>query len=93
MGKIAIIFGLAILILAIGVVVLRQGEEGEEGISLEEKQEIEAWIIENDLNQYGDSKDTVYTGGTPLFNEKTGQIIDRYDYILRSHSDRPWLTQ
>lgn len=93
MGKIAIIFGLAMLILVIGIVVLRQGEEGEEGISLGEKQEIEAWIIENDLNQYGDSKDTVYTGGTPIFNEKTGETIDKYEYILRNHINRPWLTK
>lgn len=83
-----IILGLIILILIIGFVVLEQENEG--GISLEEKQLIEAWIVENDLNRYGDIKDTVYSGGTPLFDERTGQSTDRYEYILRRYSDRPW---
>ena len=28
---------------------------------------INDWIKENDLNEFGDPKGTVYTGGTPLF--------------------------
>ena len=59
-------------------------------ISETEKQLIDAWIIENDLNKYGDIKDMAYIGGTPLFNERTGQSIDRYEYILQRHFDRPW---
>ena len=35
--------------------------------------------------------DTVYSGGTPLFNEMTGRSTDRYDYILKNHPD--WLPQ
>jgi len=89
--QIAIIIGLVILILIVGFAILRQGEEGE--ISLEEKQLIEAWIIENDLNQYGDPKDTAYIGGTPLFDEKTGESIDKYEYVLRNHPNKPWLSQ
>ena len=65
-------------------------EEALEGISPEEKGLIEIWIRENNLNQYGDPKDTVYMGGTPLFDEKTGESIDKYEYILRRHPDRPW---
>jgi len=30
-------------------------------------------------------------GGAPLFDEKTGQSIDKYEYILKNHPDRPWL--
>ncbi|MCP6726644.1 MAG: hypothetical protein KJI69_01210 [Patescibacteria group bacterium] len=88
--KIVIILGLIILILIIGFVVLEQEKEEGSGISLEEKQLIEAWITENDLNRYGDIKDTVYSGGTPLFDGRTGQSTDRYEYILRRYSDRPW---
>lgn len=88
MSKIVIVLGLAVLILIVGFVILKQGEEGE--IFFEEKQLIETWIVENDLNQYGDVKDTVYMGGTPLFDEKTGESIDKYEYILRNYSDRPW---
>ncbi|KKU85814.1 MAG: hypothetical protein UY15_C0021G0010 [Parcubacteria group bacterium GW2011_GWA2_47_9] len=79
------------MILIIGFVILKQEERGEGGISAGEKELIETWIIENDLNQYADPKDTVYMGGTPLFDEMTGESIDKYEYILRRHSDRPWL--
>jgi hypothetical protein len=33
----------------------------------------------------------MYAGGTPLFNEATGKTMDRYDYIVMKHPDRPWL--
>ncbi len=59
-------------------------------ISSEEAKKIENWIIKNGLNQYGDAAGTVYAGGTPLVNEKTGKTIDRIDYILSKHPDRPW---
>ena len=100
--KIAVILGLIILVLVLGFGIFDQTqkesiqepteqakEEGSE-ISLQEKQLIGAWIRENDLNRYGDIKDMVYIGGTPLFNEATGQSIDRYEYILPRHPDRPW---
>ncbi len=58
--------------------------------SAAEKQLIDAWIKANDLNEYGDSKNTVYLGGNPLFNESTGQHTDLYEYILKKHPDRPW---
>ncbi|KKO02705.1 hypothetical protein LCGC14_0101540 [marine sediment metagenome] len=94
MNKIALVFGLVVLILIAGFVILRPGDEAKESeISFEENQQIEAWILENDLNQYGDSKDTVYIGGTPLFDEKTGESIDKYEYILRNHPNKPWLSQ
>ena len=87
----------AALVVVFGIDILKQEETpvGEEnsppvGISDEEKNLIDAWIQENDLNQYGDFKGMVYAGGTPLFNEKTGESIDRYEYILQRYPDRPW---
>ena len=62
-------------------------------ISEKEKVKIEAWIERNGLNRYGDPKNRRYRGGTPLFNEGTGESIDRHEYILRKHPDRPWLQQ
>lgn len=59
-------------------------------LSKEEKRAMDAWIHTNGLNKFGDAPTTVYLGGTPLFNEKTGETIDRYEYILRRHPDRPW---
>lgn len=61
--------------------------------SVSEKQKINLWIKENDLNEYGDNKSTVYIGGTPLFNEATDESIDLYEYLLDKHPDRPWNTQ
>ncbi|GEM_PF-6511915 len=55
-----------------------------------EKQLIDAWIKANNLNQFGDAKDTIYIGGTPLFDETTGKSIDLYDYIRQKHPDKPW---
>jgi hypothetical protein len=55
-----------------------------------ERTKIESWISENGLNQYGDPAGTVYAGGSPLYNETTSQTIDRFDYILSRHPDRPW---
>ena len=59
-------------------------------LTAEDKSNIESWIVENGLNQYGDSQDTVYTGGSPLTDSTTGASIDRFDYIISKHPNRPW---
>ena len=59
-------------------------------LSAEEKAKIDQWITDNDRNKYGDPKGSVYTGGTPLFDEATGEYTDLYDYILEKNPDRPW---
>lgn len=57
----------------------------------EEKNRIDAWIVQNGYNEFGDEKGTMYIGGTPLFDMKTGQYMDRYEYIKRKHySTLPW---
>lgn len=53
----------------------------------ETRERIDAWIRENGLNEYGDPRGTQYMGGTPLFNEMTGQRVDRYEYILSRHPE------
>lgn len=59
-------------------------------LSAEEKAKVEKWILDNGLNQFGDPAGTAYSGGTPLIDEKTGQTIDRLDYVVTKHPDRPW---
>ena len=56
-------------------------------LSEEQKKKIDEKIRQSGLNEFGDPRGTMYTGGTPLFNEMTGRTIDRYDYILRRHPD------
>lgn len=58
--------------------------------TISERAKIEKWIIDNRLNEYGDPLDTFYAGGTPLFDETTGKIMDRFEYIKKNHSDEPW---
>jgi hypothetical protein len=60
-------------------------------VSEKEKSEIDKWLLEKSLNPYGDSYETTYSGGTPLFNETTGEKKDRYLYIIEKHPDKPWL--
>jgi hypothetical protein len=34
-------------------------------------------------NQFGDRTDTVYAGGTPLLDERTGRSLARRDYLRK----------
>lgn len=56
-------------------------------LTREQKEEINQWLKENNFNRYGDAVNTMYAGGTPLFNELTGEAIDRFEYILKKVPD------
>ncbi len=51
------------------------------------KKEIDQWLEKKGLNQYGDPADTVYAGGSPLFDESTGESKDKYEYILEKNPE------
>ena len=51
------------------------------------KRFVDQWLEERGLNPYGDSKDTFYTGGTPLLDERTGKQKDRYEHVLDRHPE------
>jgi len=51
------------------------------------KAQIDDWLQQQGLNEYGDQEGTMYTGGTPLFNESTGETIERYAYLLQKFPD------
>jgi hypothetical protein len=57
----------------------------------DEERQILRWMEETDLNEYGDPQGTVYTGGTPLFDEESGTYLPLYDYLLAQHPEKPWL--
>lgn len=61
-----------------------------QAIEISEKARIEKWLVDNQLNEYGDPADTLYAGGTPLFDKATGKTMDKYEYILRQHPSKPW---
>lgn len=89
--------GIALLVgLAVGGLISRKTTERHElssNLIMTEHQQIDEWIQANNLNKFGDPPDTVYTGGTPLLDERTGEQIDRYDYIINGHAERPWRVQ
>ncbi|WP_223646356.1 hypothetical protein [Corallococcus sp. EGB] len=43
---------------------------------------VDGWLKSRSLDRFGNAKGTMYAGGTPLFDERTGQSTDRLDYIL-----------
>lgn len=55
----------------------------------QKKKWIDDIIKRLNLNEFGDPKDSVYAGGTPLFDMMTGNTKDRYEYIVGKHPD--WL--
>ncbi|HCF57478.1 MAG TPA: hypothetical protein DFS52_05735 [Myxococcales bacterium] len=46
---------------------------------------VDRWLKERNLNQYGDPEGTGYAGGTPLFDETTGERTERLDYVFSKH--------
>ena len=56
-------------------------------IDPETRARIDRWIQEKRRNPFGDPPDTMYAGGTPLFDERTGRVRDKYEYILERHPE------
>jgi hypothetical protein len=48
---------------------------------------VDAWLAKNKLDPFGNPEGTMYAGGTPLFDEKTGETKDRLAYALERHPD------
>ena len=48
---------------------------------------IDRELLSRGLNEFGDPPGTMYTGGTPLFDEKTGRTIPREEYISARHPE------
>jgi hypothetical protein len=43
---------------------------------------VDRWLQEHKLDRYGHPEGTMYAGGTPLFNEATGETRDRLEYVF-----------
>jgi len=48
-----------------------------------EKAAVEEWLGKNKINEVGGKMGTMYTGGTPLFNEQTGETLNRFEYLFK----------
>jgi hypothetical protein len=62
-------------------------ERGQSSVDDQLRRRIDDWIKRNGLNPYGDPPGTMYSGSTPLFDERTGDVKDRYLYILEQHPE------
>ncbi|NVI97821.1 hypothetical protein HV824_06765 [Myxococcus sp. AM009] len=45
---------------------------------------VDAWLQKQGLDAYGNPQGTMYAGGTPLFDERTGERTDRLEFIFKS---------
>jgi hypothetical protein len=44
---------------------------------------VDRWLASQKLDRYGSKQGTMYTGGTPLFDERTGETVDRLLYVYK----------
>ena len=48
---------------------------------------VDRWLQEHKLDRYGHPEGTMYTGGSPLFNEATGETQDRLEHVFARQPD------
>jgi hypothetical protein len=46
---------------------------------------VDRWLAARGLDRYGGQAGTMYAGGTPLFDERTGERRDRLAYVYKQH--------
>ncbi len=51
------------------------------GPRAEEEACVDAFLQQKKLDRYGSPEGTMYAGGNPLFDERTGQTQDRLAYV------------
>lgn len=81
MRKVLIIIGICLAVVALGLAVYLYIIPS---LSLQNRQ-INTWIKDNNLNKYGDLKNTAYSNGKPC-----DTTLSCYDYIKKMHPDKPW---
>ncbi len=58
------------------------GPKGQGGAQAGVEACVDRWLQEHKLDRYGNAEGTMYAGGTPLFNEATGESRDRLEYVF-----------
>lgn len=62
-------------------------EAAPQGERAQEEACLDAWLTKNKLDPYGSPEGTMYAGGTPLFDERTGETKDRLAFVYARHPD------
>jgi len=61
------------------------GAEGDAGTARASQEAcVDSWLQKHGMDAYGNPEGTMYAGGTPLFNERTGEQIDRLEFIFKN---------
>jgi hypothetical protein len=58
------------------------GPKGQGGDQAAVEACVDRWLQERKLDRYGNAEGTMYAGGTPLFNEATGESRDRLEFVF-----------
>jgi hypothetical protein len=74
----------------IGILCIAMQSALSRDVAVDEQARIDAWLEQQQLNEYGDPADTMYAGGSPLFDEKTGKFTERYAHIVDKFCHCPW---
>ena len=48
---------------------------------------VEKWLKGHGLDEYGNPRGTMYTGGTPTFDEATGRSVDRWTLVAKNRPE------
>jgi hypothetical protein len=44
---------------------------------------VDKWLNGKKMDRYGHPEGTMYAGGSPIFNEQTGEMTDRLEYVYK----------
>jgi len=48
---------------------------------------VDAWLKAKKLDRFGSPEGTMYAGGTPLFDERTGERAERLPFVYKRHPE------
>lgn len=48
---------------------------------------VDAWLKAKKLDRYGSPEGTMYAGGTPLFDERSGERAERLPFVYERHPE------
>jgi hypothetical protein len=63
------------------------GSAGGPVLSTDQASCADRWLSEHQFDSYGNPKGTNYIGGTPTFDERTGQTIDRWVLVAKNRPE------
>ncbi|MDQ3266672.1 MAG: hypothetical protein M3Y59_23985 [Myxococcota bacterium] len=57
------------------------------GAGVTEEACVDSWLAGRKLDPYGSAEGTMYAGGSPLFDERTGESKDRLEFVYARHPE------